>query len=119
MSELNKIHHINVKFNRIFSPLIYLASVCVVILMVILPYTGRLTLALLINVFFNRPLIYLNLLSRKIAYPLQRINVFLIYGILFGAFALLYRMFFRSNVSGFIKTGSNDNTDRLSSKFQS
>lgn len=119
MSELNKIHSINSKFNRLFGPVIYLAAAVVVLLMVILPYSGRLALALFINVFFNRPLVYLNFISRKIAYPLQRLNVFIIYCTLFGFFALLYRMFFRKQQSGFIKVDSKHNTDLLSSKFQS
>lgn len=117
--EIYKIHHINSNFNRFFSPLIYLFSLATVLLMAILPYHGRLLLALLINIFFNRPMVYINIISRKISYPLHKINVFLLYSIFIGIFALFYRVFVRNRHVGFIKVAPDFNTDKLSSRFQS
>jgi uncharacterized BrkB/YihY/UPF0761 family membrane protein len=117
--ETYTIHHINPTFNRFFSPLIFVFAMLVVFLMTILPYRGRIFLAFLINVFFNRPVVYLNIISRKLAYPLQKLNVFVVYFIIFGLFALIYKIFFRQPSMGFIRTKQKTNTDKFSSQFQS
>ena len=118
-SEINKIHNINSAFNLFFGPFIYVFAAIVVLLMAILPYHGRLLLALTINICFNRPVVYLNMIAKKISYPIQKLNVLLVYGIIFGLFAPIYRIFFKSKNVGFVKVDDNYNTDLTSSHFQS
>lgn len=118
-SEIYKIHNINSALNRFFGPLIYIFATIVVLLLVLLPYRGRLLLALIINIFFNRPTVYINFIAQKISFPLQKINVFFLYSFLFSLFAPLYRIFIKSENKGFQQVDKDYNTDQTNSRFQS
>lgn len=118
-SDLEKIHHIHPRFNRLFSPLLWLAGALVTGLLLLLPYHGRLAVALLINVFFNRPMVYLNYAARWIARPLHHLNLALFYGFLFGLFAVVYGLFNRRRTSVRWSPPAIPNTDASGKEFQS
>jgi hypothetical protein len=90
---IKRIHNINEKFNRLFSHPLYVGAFLILCILFVLPYYGRLFVALLINVFFNRFIIYLNYISRLIIKPIHFIQVGVFYYILFGSIAMVYKIF--------------------------
>lgn len=91
-STLERIHYINHWRNRVLGPFIFLGSVVTVLLLAVLPYRGRIFLALVINILFNRPIIYLNWLSRKIVLPVHAVQITLFYFLFIFPFAALFRI---------------------------
>ena len=89
----DRIHHINHLFNRLFSVPLYLFSWAIVCLLVLMPYTGRLVIAFLINLVFNRPRVYLNYFSRMVARPLNMISTVVFYIGFFGIYSVIGRVF--------------------------
>lgn len=89
---LEDIHNINHRFNRIFALPLFLLSAVVVFLMLFLPYTGRRALAWLINIFLNRPVVYLNYLGKTIGKPMGYISFGIIYFVIAMPFALVCRI---------------------------
>lgn len=92
----NKIHNISPQFNKIFSGPLFVFSCFVVALMMVLPYRGRIVLALLINVFFNRPIIYLNYFARYLAKPFVVIHLGVFYFLIIGVHAFILVIFGKS-----------------------
>lgn len=88
----NRIHHINPVFNRIFSIPIYVGAVLVTVVFFFSPYWLRIGLSFLINIFFNRPLVYLNYGARFIAKPINRAVMSIFYFLGVGIYALSLRM---------------------------
>lgn len=99
---LEKIHHVNPTLNRWLSVPIFIGSTITVILLLILPYRGRVALAFLINVCFNRPMVYLNYLARYVARPFAAVEMRVLYYGVFGAYAVLYRLFAKPAPRGWV-----------------
>lgn len=118
MSEiLDRIHHRNPVLNRFLSPLIWVGALCVNLLVLILPYRGRVALSLIINVFFNRPIVYLNMAGQWLGTPLQRIQSALVYGVAMAPFVLVSRLLQKPDQAKWLK--AEKNTDTSTSKYQS
>jgi hypothetical protein len=63
---LENIHNINKKFNDFFSVPLYYAGMLVTVILFFSPYFFRLFLAYIINIFFNRPVVYLSFFGKYI-----------------------------------------------------
>jgi hypothetical protein len=90
---LEKIHNINPLFNRIFSVPIFIGAWITLVVYLFLPYALRIVFALLINLFFNRPIVYLNYFARFIARPLHLFWTSVLYFVFFGAYAIIGSVF--------------------------
>ena len=87
-----RIHHIDGKFNQLFSTPLLIASFLVSLLCVLLPYSGRIALAFIINFLFNRPKIYFHYFSHFFS-VLISVPVFLFcYFIFFAPYAFIWRL---------------------------
>jgi predicted PurR-regulated permease PerM len=87
-----RIHHINSKFNQRFSKVIYTSSYIVTMINTILPYCCRILLAYFINIFFNRPKVYFNILADKIGKKMNIITIAVVYITFFGIYAIVYKI---------------------------
>lgn len=86
-----KIHHVNKRFNALFdAPLYYIAGL-VVFVNVLLPYSFRIGFAFLINIFFNRPLVYANFFAEKIGKKANGAMLALFYFTIIGAYACVFK----------------------------
>ncbi len=83
-----RIHNLNPTLARLFSWPLYVAAWVVVVLYAVLPYSLRLLVAGVINICFNRPMVYLNYLGRLIGQPMSYVTTTVIYLVVFGAYAL-------------------------------
>jgi len=89
-----KIHNVNTKFNKVFNkPLFYVATF-VTFLNLFLPYSLRFTLAFFINIFFNRPVVYLNFFAEKINKRINFVTTTLFYFTFIGVYSILYQAYF-------------------------
>jgi len=86
-----KIHHINERFNRIFSVPLFVGSFFVLCFLAVLNYHGRLFIALLINVLFNRPSTYLNYIAKLFAKPIALFQMVVFYFVIAGFYAIVLR----------------------------
>lgn len=92
---IEKIHNIHPGFNRFFDKPLFIAAAFITLIVFISPYWARIVLAFLINLFFNRPKVYLNWLALRIASPLQWMMFVLFYLTFFGVYAIIYKVFRR------------------------
>ncbi|MCC6277599.1 MAG: hypothetical protein IT289_06775 [Oligoflexia bacterium] len=90
--DILRIHHISQTFNRIFHWPLFFAGALVVILLLVLPYWGRIVLAFIINILFNRLTVYLTYFSKLIIKPMNWIHSGVIYFLLFGLTALGWKL---------------------------
>lgn len=97
-----RIHNINPQFNRIFAIPIYIVSLVVVLLLFISPYFVRLAIAFLINLFMNRPIVYLSTFAEKIGRPVNSLFFRFLYFSLFAIYAIGFQIWVRA-------TGANAN----------
>lgn len=88
-----KIHHINSRFNRVFDVPIFYAATFVTFLNLLLPYSLRTVLAFLINIFFNRPVVYLNFIAEKISKRINLLVLAVFYFTLFGLYSIGYKAY--------------------------
>jgi len=88
-----RIHKIDWKFNKFFSKPLYLLSILITYTQSILPYSGRMILAYLINIFFNRPTVYLNIFAEKIWKRMHFIILLVFYFSFFWIYAIFYKIF--------------------------
>lgn len=86
-----KIHNIDRKFNALFSRPIYYFAKAVTVISFLLPYGLRIVFAFLINIFFNRPVVYLDFFAKKIGKKVNFVVVGIIYFALFGVYSVFYR----------------------------
>lgn len=93
-SAFEKIHHINRRFNRVFSKPVYYFAQAVTLINFVLPYSLRIVFAFAINLFFNRPIVYLNFLGRKIGKNINFVVISFSYFVIFGMYAGFCRFFF-------------------------
>jgi hypothetical protein len=89
----NKIHNINQRFNKFFDFPLYFISILILLLFFFSSYHIRILISFLINILFNRPIVYLNYLSRFFAKPIQIILVSILYLLLFGTYSLFLKIF--------------------------
>lgn len=92
-SAFEKIHHINRKFNRVFSKPVYYFAQAVTFINFVLPYSLRIVFAFAINLFFNRPIVYLNFFTQKIGKNINFVVISFFYFIVLGIYAGFYRFF--------------------------
>ena len=92
-SAFEKIHHINRKFNKVFSKPVYYFAKVVTLINFVLPYSLRIVFAFAINLFFNRPIVYLNFFARKIGKNINFVVISFFYLIVLGMYAGFYRFF--------------------------
>ena len=92
-SAFEKIHHINRRFNRVFSKPVYYFAKAVTLLNFVLPYSLRIVFAFAINLFLNRPIIYLNFFAQKIGKNINFVVISLFYLVVLGMYAGFYRVF--------------------------
>lgn len=117
-----RIHNLNPTLNRLFSVPLYVASFAVVVVYAVLPYSLRLLLAALINLFFNRPITYLNYVSRFISRPMGYIMMsvfFVVGGAVYGVPLTVAERLQRSRRRRSSWTRSEPATDRRAARFQS
>lgn len=91
MDAFERIHNIDRKFNAVFTWPIYYFAKAVTVINFLLPYSLRIVFAFLINIFFNRPVVYLNFFAKKIGKKVNFVVTGIIYFTLFGVYAVLYR----------------------------
>lgn len=92
---LGRIHHINPQFNLRFDRPLYYAGAAVTALAFVSPYSLRILLALLLNIFFNRPTVYAQLFAEKIGRRLGLLLLDACYVSIVGVYALAYRLWKR------------------------
>lgn len=88
----HRIHHIDEKLNRAFSLPLLIGAFVVMVLMVFSTYRMRVALSLFINLFFNRPAVYLSYIGQWISRPVRAVLMSLFYLIAIGAYALVVRL---------------------------
>lgn len=88
---IEKIHHINTTFNRRFSGVLYYAGAFVTLLFLIFPYTLRTALAFFVNIFFNRPQVYLGYL-RIIGREMSIVPMLVLYIVGIGVYAIFLQV---------------------------
>ena len=88
-----RIHHIDSRFNKIFSKPLYYAAMLVTVINFLSPYSLRIALAFLINIFFNRPVVYLSLFAQKIGKKINFIVIGIFYFTVMGLYACAYKFF--------------------------
>ena len=108
---LEKIHHIDHARNRWLGVPIFIGSAVTVLLLLILPYRGRVALAFVLNVLFNRPLVYMNFAARYIAKPFAAVEMRILYFVVFGSYALLYRIFAKPTRDGWVPSQPSSKDD--------
>ncbi len=107
-SAFEKIHHINRKFNRVFSKPVYCFAKAVTLVNFVLPYSLRVVFAFAINLFFNRPIIYLNFFARKIGKNINFVVISFFYLVVLGMYAGFYRFFILRRSGGCESQGWSD-----------
>jgi len=93
-----RIHHINTFWNKRLAPVLYLLSAFSVFLLTILPYRGRVAFAFFVNIFFNRPVVYWNIISEKISKRFNLVFFFFFYFFVLGVYVFflkIYQRFFK------------------------
>ena len=88
-----KIHNIDSRFNKIFHWPLFMASFLVTAINYLTPYSVRLILAFLVNIFFNRPYIYVSLLGKFVGEKMNYVIYTLFYLIIIGCYSLAYQFF--------------------------
>lgn len=91
-----KIHHVNQAFNKFFEWPLVTVGFFISVINLCSPYYVRVALAFLINIFFNRPLIYLNYIGEFVSKRLSWIFITLFYVTIFGFYALIYKIIFKN-----------------------
>lgn len=107
-SAFEKIHHINRRFNRVFSKPVYYFAKAVTIINFVLPYSLRIVFAFAINLFFNRPIIYLNFFAQKIGKNINFVVISFFYLVVLGMYAGFYRFFILRRSGGRENLGWSD-----------
>lgn len=110
-SAFEKIHHINRRFNRVFSKPVYYFAKAVTIINFVLPYSLRIVFAFVINLFFNRPIIYLNFFAKKIGKNINFVVISFFYIVALGVYAVFYRFFLLWRSGGRERRGWSDVID--------
>ena len=100
-----KIHKVNSNFNKCFSKPLYYLSFFVTILATILPHKGKIALAYFINIFFNRPVVYLSMFGKFVGQYMQKVVLFVFYILVFGIYGVLFQIckFLRPSQKGWTK----------------
>ncbi len=86
-----RIHHINRTFNRVFSKPVYYFAKAVTLINFVLPYSLRIVFAFAINLFFNRPVVYLNFFAQKIGKNINFVVISFFYLVVLGVYAGFYK----------------------------
>lgn len=107
-SAFEKIHHINRRFNRVFSKPVYYFAKTVTIINFVLPYFLRIVFAFAINLFFNRPIIYLNFFAKKIGKNINFVVISFFYIVALGVYSVFYRFFLLWRSGGRERRGWSD-----------
>ncbi len=89
---IEAIHHIHTKFNALFSWPLYLAGGLTTVLLYVSPYSVRLFLAFGVNLFFNRPAVYLSYFGKFVGKKMNFLVLSILYLAVFGTYALFYRI---------------------------
>lgn len=88
---IEKIHHINRAFNRRFANVLYYCGALVTFLLLALPYSLRTALAFFVNIFFNRPRVYIEY-ARRVGNRLNVLPMLVLYSIGIGVYAILFQL---------------------------
>lgn len=88
---IEKIHNINPVFNQRFATVLYYCGALVTFLLLVFPYTLRTALAFFVNIFFNRPRVYLNYL-RALGNQMSVIPMAVLYVVGIGIYAIFFQL---------------------------
>lgn len=88
-----RIHNVNSTFVKVFSIPLYFLSIIIVYLLLIFPYSFRIALAYVINIFFNRPIVYLTFFFEKFGKHINKIVITFFYLIILGFYSFFFRIF--------------------------
>jgi len=108
---IDRIHNIDSRFNRLFSVPLQWIGLLITCILFISPYWGRVAFAFFINIFFNRPKVYLNLVLKRMGKVGNHIMIGIFYFTLFALYAIFYKIFY------FIRKKKNAEGKWVSSAF--